>query len=142
MFLPWSFFSLNLFYLALDVLMATSFAATLSHIARNNGNYAQSIRWIKQAGTLQMVKALWTSFGRVTGRHWLGLLATFIGGYALVGLLIGAKSGANIATADGKPFLEVRCLSISLLTTKSRRFRPGPTLPATTQAWKMRWREH
>ncbi|KAF9324406.1 hypothetical protein BGZ91_002967 [Linnemannia elongata] len=105
MFLPWSFFILNFFYLVLDVLVATSFAAALSHIARRNGNYAQSIRWIKQAGSPEMAKALWTSFGKVTRRHWLALFATFIGGYALTGIVVGAKSAANFATAN--PAVEV-----------------------------------
>ncbi|OAQ35491.1 hypothetical protein K457DRAFT_1814379 [Linnemannia elongata AG-77] len=107
MFLPWSFFILNFFYLVLDVLVATSFAAALSHIARRNGNYAQSIRWIKQAGSLEMVKALWTSFGKVTRRHWLALFATFIGGYALTGIVVGAKSAANFAIAERNSAVEV-----------------------------------
>lgn len=108
MFLPWSFFTLNFFYLVLDVLVATSFAAALSHIARRNGNHAQSIRWIKQAGSLEMFKALWTSFGKVTGRYWLALFATFIGGYALTGIVVGAKSAAEFTTAEGNPAVEVR----------------------------------
>ncbi|KAK3833777.1 MAG: hypothetical protein JOS17DRAFT_56663 [Linnemannia elongata] len=108
MFLPWSFFTLNFFYLVLDVLVATSFAGALSHIARRNGNHAQSIRWIKQAGYLEMVKALWTSFGKVTRRHWLALLATFIGGYALTGIVVGAKSAAEFTTAERNPAVEVK----------------------------------
>ncbi|KAK3833781.1 MAG: hypothetical protein JOS17DRAFT_739331 [Linnemannia elongata] len=100
MFLPWSFFQLNLFFLVLDILVAASFMAGLSHVSRRNLHHTHSIRWIKQAGLLEMVKALWNSSKKVTGRPWLGLLATFTGGYTLTAILVGVKLFAVISTGE------------------------------------------
>ncbi|KAK3833779.1 MAG: hypothetical protein JOS17DRAFT_739328 [Linnemannia elongata] len=100
MFLPWTFFQLNLFFLVLDILVAASFMAGLSHVSRRNLHHTHSIRWIKQAGLLEMVKALWNSSKKVTGRPWLGLLATFTGGYTLAAILVGVKLFAVISTGE------------------------------------------
>ncbi|KAF9141596.1 hypothetical protein BG015_001228 [Linnemannia schmuckeri] len=92
---------MNLFFLVLDLLVAAAFAAALAHISRRVGGHTHSIRWIKQAGVLEMATALYYSFRKVTGRLWLALLATFLGTFALSGILVGVKSFANIATAEG-----------------------------------------
>ncbi|KAF9141598.1 hypothetical protein BG015_001230 [Linnemannia schmuckeri] len=107
MFLPWSFFEIQLFFLVLDILVAASFMAGLAHISRRVRHHAHSVRWIKQAGVLEMVKALWNSFRKVTGRPRLLLLATFIGSLALTGILVVVKTFANIATTEGTPSREV-----------------------------------
>ncbi|KAF8943369.1 hypothetical protein BGZ47_005487 [Haplosporangium gracile] len=81
--------------------------AGLAHISRRVQHHAHSVRWIKQAGFLEMVKALKNSFRKVTGRPRLLLFATFIGGLALTGILAFAKTFANIATTEGTPSSEV-----------------------------------
>ncbi|KAK5797208.1 hypothetical protein F5H01DRAFT_358830 [Linnemannia elongata] len=100
MFLPWSFFQLNIFFLILDILVAASFMAGIAHISRRTLHHTHSIRWIKQAGFLEMVTALWNSSIKVTRRPWLGLLATFAGGYMLTGILVGVKLFAVISTGE------------------------------------------
>ncbi|OAQ22777.1 hypothetical protein K457DRAFT_143190 [Linnemannia elongata AG-77] len=100
MFLPWSFFQLNLFFLILDILVATSFMAGIAHISRRTLHHTHSIRWIKQAGFLEMVTALWNSSIKVTRRPWLGLLATFAGGCTLTCILIGVKLCVVISTGE------------------------------------------
>ncbi|KAG0280096.1 hypothetical protein BGZ95_011320 [Linnemannia exigua] len=101
MFRPWSFFHLNLFYLALDLLVAAALSAALTHIARRHGGHAQSIRWIQQAGYFEMVNALRNSGSWGEWRPFFGLLATLAGSLALVGILVGSKTFAEIATQEG-----------------------------------------
>lgn len=100
MFLPWSFFQLNLFFLVLDILVAASFMAGLAHVSRRALHHTHSIRWIKQAGFLEMVTALWSSSIKVTSRPWLGLFATFTGGYMLTVVFVGVKLFAVISTGE------------------------------------------
>ncbi|KAK5810137.1 hypothetical protein F5H01DRAFT_323350 [Linnemannia elongata] len=105
MFLPWSFFQLNLFFLVLDILVAASFMAGLARLSQRTLHRIHSIRWIKQAGLLEMY----------------GLLVTFIGGYALTGILLGAKSFAVISTGERGLSHEVvesrQVIAISYVTT-------------------------
>ncbi|KAF9135012.1 hypothetical protein BGW39_005104 [Mortierella sp. 14UC] len=101
MFLPWSFFFLNFFYLILDLLVAASFAAALAHIARRHGGYAQSIRWIQQAGHLEMFTALKGSWGNVDHKPLLGLLGTLAASFVLIAILVGSKLFAEITTQEG-----------------------------------------
>ncbi|KFH73939.1 hypothetical protein MVEG_01152 [Podila verticillata NRRL 6337] len=101
MFRPWSFFHLNLFYLALDVLVAAALSAALTHIARRHRGHAQSIRWIQQAGYMEMFTALKTSGREGKWRLFFGLLVTLAGSLALVGILVGSKTFAEIATEEG-----------------------------------------
>ncbi|KAF9135010.1 hypothetical protein BGW39_005102 [Mortierella sp. 14UC] len=107
MFLPWSFFTLNLFFLALDILVAAFLAALLARISRRVGGYAQSIRWIKQAGYWEMITALCLSIMKCAWRPWLALLTTLLGSIALTGLLIEAKSLFTISTGELNPSREV-----------------------------------
>lgn len=100
MFLPWSFFQLNLFFLVLDIFLAASFMAGLAHVSRRTLHHTHSTRWIKQAGFLEMVTALWNSSIKVTSRPWLGLFATFTGGYTLTVILVGVKLFAVSSTGE------------------------------------------
>lgn len=101
MFRPWSFFHLNLFYLALDLLMAAALSAALTHIARRYRGHAQSVRWIQQAGYLEMFTALKNSGREGKWRLFFGLLVTLAGSLALVGIVVGSKTFAEIATQEG-----------------------------------------
>lgn len=107
MFLPWSFFHLNLFYLALDLLVAAALSAALTHIARRHGGHAQSVRWIQQAGYMEMFAALKNLGREGKWRLFSGLLVTLAGSLALVGILVGSKTFSDIATQEGNIRQEV-----------------------------------
>ncbi|OAQ35497.1 hypothetical protein K457DRAFT_13410 [Linnemannia elongata AG-77] len=72
--------------------------AGLVHVSRRTLHHAHSIRLIKQAGLLEMVRALWYSS---VNRPWFGLLATLNGGYMLMGILVSVKIfGINPSTGE------------------------------------------
>ncbi|KAG0299636.1 hypothetical protein BGZ97_003609 [Linnemannia gamsii] len=108
MFLPWSFFMMNLFFVALDLLVAVALGAALTHISRRTEGYAHSIRWIQQAGYYEMFTALRLSaWRRVGGKPLLALFATFTGSIALTAILVGAKTFAIRGILEGEPSYEV-----------------------------------
>ncbi|OAQ35495.1 hypothetical protein K457DRAFT_13408 [Linnemannia elongata AG-77] len=62
--------------------------AGLVHVSRRTLHHTHSIRLIKQAGILEMGKALRYSS---INRPWFDLLATLIGGFMLMGILVSVK---------------------------------------------------
>ncbi|KAG0294187.1 hypothetical protein BGZ96_001628 [Linnemannia gamsii] len=98
---------MNLFFVALDVLVAVAFGSALAHISRRTEEYAHSIRWIQQAGYYEMLTAIGLSVRRVAGRPLLGLLATFTCSVAATAILIGAKTFATSSIQDGNASREV-----------------------------------
>ncbi|KAK3842348.1 MAG: hypothetical protein J3R72DRAFT_443507 [Linnemannia gamsii] len=110
MFLPWSFFILHLFFLVVEISVAASFAAVLAHISRRHGGYAQSIRWIKQAGYWELITVLFYSIKNVRRIAWrplMALLATLIGSAAVAGIFFGGKILCTISTGERNPSREV-----------------------------------
>ncbi|KAF9385264.1 hypothetical protein CPB97_004967 [Podila verticillata] len=106
MFLQWSLFTLNAFFLLLEFLLAVSLEVTLAHIARNEG-YAHSIRWIQQAGKWEMITALRLSRKMKAKLPFLALFTTLIVSTVLLAILTSAKSFAELAVAEGNPSQEL-----------------------------------
>ncbi|KAF9214557.1 hypothetical protein BGZ59_003448 [Podila verticillata] len=106
MFLQWSLFTLNAFFLLLELLVAVSLEVTLTHIARKEG-YAHSIRWIQQAGKWEMITALRLSRGIKAKFPLFALFTTLIVSTVLLAILTGAKSFAELAVAEGNPSQEL-----------------------------------
>ncbi|KAF9900912.1 hypothetical protein EC991_006744 [Linnemannia zychae] len=107
MFRPWSFFTQNLFYLALDLLVAAAFSASLTHIARRHGGYTQSVRWIQQAGYMEMFTALKISMKEGKWRLFFRLFPTLVGSLALVAILVKSKTLVEKSTQEGTVQQEV-----------------------------------
>ncbi|KAF9093923.1 hypothetical protein BGX27_001547 [Mortierella sp. AM989] len=107
MFLPWSIFALNSFFLLLELLVALSFEATLAHISRKAEGHAQSIRWIQQAGKWEMATALYLSRGVKVKTPLFALSATLFISGTLFAILTGAKSFVEEAVAEGNPSPEL-----------------------------------
>ncbi|KAF8949543.1 hypothetical protein BGZ52_005658 [Haplosporangium bisporale] len=107
MFLPLSFFTLNLFFLTLEISVAAALAAVLAHTSRRYGGYAQSIRWIKQAGYWEMIVALYFSVRKGARRPLWALLATLFWSIVLTGIIIGGKFYITPSTGERSPSREV-----------------------------------
>ncbi|KAF9201733.1 hypothetical protein BGZ59_002533, partial [Podila verticillata] len=122
MFLPLSFFTLNLFFLTLEISVAAALAAVLAHISRRYGGYAQSIRWIKQAGYWEMIVALYLSVRKGARRPWWVLFATLFGSIVLTGIIIGGgRFYFTPSTGERSPSREVamstQFLALNALTS-------------------------
>ncbi|KAF8943117.1 hypothetical protein BGZ47_005782 [Haplosporangium gracile] len=112
---------MNLFFVALDLLVAASLGAALTHISWRTGGYAHSIRWIQQAGYYEMFTALRLSVRKAARRPLLALFATFLGSIALTTILVGAKTFATSRVQEGKLSHEVvpsrQFVAFNVLTT-------------------------
>ncbi|KAG0343378.1 hypothetical protein BG005_002475 [Podila minutissima] len=107
MFLQWSLFTMNAFFLVLEVLVAVSLEATLAHISRKIEGYAQSIRWIQQGGMWEMITALRLSRGINVKLPLYALSETLFISIVLLAILTGAKSFVEPAVAEGNPSKEL-----------------------------------
>ncbi|KAF9150181.1 hypothetical protein BG015_008018 [Linnemannia schmuckeri] len=92
---------MNLFFVALDLLVAVSLGAALTHISQRTGGYTHSIRWIQQAGYYEMFTALKLSVRKTAGRSLLALMSTFAGSIALTAIIVGAKTFARSSIQEG-----------------------------------------
>ncbi|KAF9278407.1 hypothetical protein BGZ68_008595 [Mortierella alpina] len=65
MFVPWSFFQMYLFFFFLQILLSSALGAALALYSRSCQGYAHSIRWVRQGGYVEMLKAITTSRGKL-----------------------------------------------------------------------------
>ncbi|KAF9964829.1 hypothetical protein BGZ70_005862 [Mortierella alpina] len=65
MFVPWSFFQMYFFFFFLQILLSSALGAALALYSRSHQGYAHAIRWVRQSGYVEMLKAINTSRGKL-----------------------------------------------------------------------------
>ncbi|KAF9582512.1 hypothetical protein BGW38_000115 [Lunasporangiospora selenospora] len=78
MFLPWSVFVINAGLTAFQFLLMGALGALISIYSRYGGSYANSIRWIRQSGYVEMMSTFYNSVSRVPTSTTFVLLAVII----------------------------------------------------------------
>ncbi|KAG0026520.1 hypothetical protein BGZ81_006298 [Podila clonocystis] len=78
MFLPWSIFAINIVLSVYQFLLIAAVGATLAIYSRFGGEYANSIRWTRQGGYLEMCSALFNSRESIPNRVKLTMTVTII----------------------------------------------------------------
>ncbi|KAI9236192.1 MAG: hypothetical protein BYD32DRAFT_419446 [Podila humilis] len=107
MFLAWSFFALNAFFLLLGLLITLSFEATLAHVFRKVEGEAHSIRWIQQAGAWEMITAIFLSRGMKAKTPRRTLTTTLFISGALVAVPIAIRFFVKEARTEANPSQEL-----------------------------------
>ncbi|KAF9981501.1 hypothetical protein BGZ65_003865, partial [Modicella reniformis] len=78
MFLPLSFFHVKMILSVFQILLVGAVGAGLALYARIGGEYANSVRWIRQGGYLEMVKTLYNSGKTVPRQAKMAMVVTII----------------------------------------------------------------
>ncbi|KAF9911477.1 hypothetical protein BX616_010569 [Lobosporangium transversale] len=102
MFLPWTIFAVNATLALFQFLMIGTVGSVLSIYSRLGDKYANSIRWTRQGGYLEMIKSLYNSHGATPNRVKAVMVATLLISLAASLLDKGVAHFINPAARPGK----------------------------------------